>query len=80
MILYVIYIEPLLVTLEAELSGFEMGSMVQSNANDFQPWVQKTEAFCDDVNLVTNNDNDFLVANEIIEKFEKSSGATIEKK
>ena len=75
MILYVIYIEPLLVALEAELSGFKMGRLVRTEACSFQPWVQKTEAFCDDVNLVTNNDNDFVVANEVIEKFENSSGA-----
>ena len=45
MILYVIYIEPLLMALEAELSGFKMGNMVHTGVFNFHPWVQKTEAF-----------------------------------
>ena len=66
MILFIIYIEPLLITLEEELSGFRMGSL-----------VQKTESFCDDVNVVTNNLLDFVITDEVVGMFEKSSGAIL---
>ena len=66
MILFIIYIEPLLIALEEELSGFKMG-----------PLVQKTESFCDDVNVVTNNLQDFQITNEVVLKFELSSGAIL---
>ena len=43
MILYIIYIEPLLLTLEKSLTGLRLPSVRQT-----------LEAYCDDINVLTN--------------------------
>ena len=44
MLLYIIYIEPLLLTLERKITGLKVANI-----------EQKLEAYCDDVNLTTGN-------------------------
>merc|ERR1711867_122064 len=50
MLLYIIYIEPLLWTLEKKISGLRVKNI-----------VQKLEAYCDDVNITTEKLEDFEV-------------------
>ena len=38
---------------------------------------QKVESFCDDINLVTDDLNDFQVVENVISRFEKPSGAIL---
>ena len=66
MLLYILYIEPLLVALQAETIVFSMLSL-----------VQKVEGFCNDVNLITNDESDFHVVEEVVTKFERPSGAIL---
>ena len=48
MILYIIYFEPLLINLEKSLSGLKLSTVRQT-----------LEAYCDDINIVTNHLEDF---------------------
>ena len=66
MILYIIYIEPLLLYLERVLVGIKVASIPQC-----------IEAYCDDVNILTNSMTDFLVIDEAVRKFEAVSGAIL---
>ena len=82
MILYIIYMEPFLITLESQLSGYKIGCPVQNSRSPSLSQFsisedQKVEAFCDDVNAVTNNLNDFYVIDDVVSKFELSSGAIL---
>ena len=66
MLLYIIYVEPLLVALERSLTGLRMA------------YVRQTlEAFCDDINLLTDDLGDFSRMDEEVVKFEKISGAIL---
>ena len=66
MILYIIYVEPLLINLEKSLSGLKLASVRQT-----------LEAYCDDINIVTDDLEDFTrMENKIIE-FEQISGAIL---
>ena len=51
MLLYIVYVEPLLNSLEKKLSGIQF--------NDPFPTKEVTEAYCDDINIITNDLNDF---------------------
>ena len=66
MILYLIYIEPLLVKLGNLLKGFRMPDFNEVD-NDF----------CDDVEIVIEDENDLLQAVEIFGKFGEVSGAKL---
>ena len=66
MLLYIIYIEPLLVYLERVAVGLKVAGIPQS-----------IEAYCDDVNVLTNNLSDFLVVDLAVRKFEAVSGAIL---
>ena len=66
MLLYILYIEPLLLILEAKMTGLRLKHI-----------SQKIEAFCDDVNLLTSDLKDFQIIEDIISKFEVSSGALL---
>ena len=66
MLLYLIYIEPLLVKLGKELKGFKMPDFTEVD-NDY----------CDDVEIVIEEENDLLVAVEIFRKFGELSGAKL---
>ena len=66
MILYIIYIEPLLHALERSLVGLRLAAVRQT-----------LEAYCDDINLLTDDVLDFGRMSEEIVKFEKFSGALL---
>ena len=64
MLLYILYIEPLLIALEKRITGLQVAGIGKS-----------LEAYCDDVNVVTDNLGDLDVVSEVVGKFEKVSGA-----
>ena len=66
MLLYIIYIEPLLLALEKRMKGINVAGIEKS-----------LEAYCDDINVVTDNLGDFDVVATVIKKFEKVSGAIL---
>ena len=66
MILYIIYIEPLLLHLERSLVGVDINGI-----------PEVLESFCDDVNIVTEHTEDLLKADVIVSNFEKMSGAIL---
>ena len=66
MVLYVLYIEPLLLRLRNELDGIKIAML-----------DQKDEDFCDDINICSENENDLVKADKIICEFESVSGALL---
>ena len=66
MLLYLIYIEPLLVKLGNELQGLH-----------FPNFPEVDEDYCDDVELLIESDEDLIKANDIFEKFESFAGAIL---
>ena len=66
MLLYIIYIEPLLLYLERVTVGLRVAGIPQS-----------IEAYCDDVNILTDRLSDFLVVDLAVRKFEAVSGAIL---
>ena len=69
MLLYIVYVEPFLVAVERCLSGLQLrGPSLEFSA---------VKAYCDDVNILTDNDEDFPKINQEIENFEKVSGAIL---
>ena len=73
MILYIIYVEPLLLHLEKNLQGLS----IQAQGQTGLVCQQVVEAFCDDVNILTENCNDLLKVEDSIRKFEDMSGAIL---
>ena len=67
MILYIIYIEPLLLYLERVAVGLRLDVNIP----------QCIEAYCDDINILTNSLSDFLVVDMAVKKFEAVSGAIL---
>ena len=68
MLLYILYIEPLLVYIEKRVLGYRI--------NNLQP-QQSLEAYCDDVNIVTSNLEDLNVVDRAVCEFEVCSGAIL---
>ena len=66
MILYLIYVEPLLVKLGELLKGFHMANFNEVD-NDF----------CDDVELMIEDKNDLILANDIFTQFGSISGVLL---
>ena len=66
MLLYILYIEPLLLALEKRMAGIKVTGIGKS-----------LEAYCDDINVTTDNLGDFAIVAKVIEKFEKVSGAIL---
>ena len=66
MLLYILYIEPLLWTLERKITGLRVDII-----------EQKLEAYCDDVNILTDKLEDFDVIDKVVKSFEKVSGAIL---
>ena len=64
--LYTIYMEPLLVNLEAECKGIRIGDSAELD-----------EPYADDVEVLVDDDKDFVKVNQIFEKFESLSGAVL---
>ena len=66
MLLYIIYVEPLLIVLEKSLTGPRL------------PNVQEVlESYCDDLNVMTDDPDDFLKLSSTVDQFEKVSGAIL---
>ena len=72
MILYIIYIEPLLLYLERHLNGLEV-----ARGPNVVGIRQVLEAYCDDVNIFTSSYDDLVKASDVIAKFEAISGAIL---
>ena len=66
MLLYIVYIEPLLIYIEGRIAGLSIPNI--------QPSL---DAYCDDVNVVTETIADLVVVNEAVKKFESLSGAIL---
>ena len=66
MILYIIYIEPLLMMIKKMTWGLAVSTL-----------TQRDEDFCDDVNFLGEKLSDILVIDEIFSKFEMISGAIL---
>ena len=64
MLLYILYIEPLLWTLEKKIGGLRVNNI-----------EQKLEAYCDDVNITTDKLEDFEVIGNVVGRFEKVSNS-----
>ena len=66
MLLYIIYVESFLLALERTLTGLRL------------PAVRQTlEAYCDDINLLTDDLEDFVRMAEEVDRFELFSGAIL---
>ena len=66
MILFIIYIEPFLRFLERKLKGLQLFGL-----------TQLVEAYCDDVNILTDSEDDILEVDTAVSKFEAMSGALL---
>ena len=66
MLLYILYVEPLLVHLEKKLTGLRL-----------QHVREVLEAYCDDLNILTDDPEDFHVMSEVVTQFEQFSGAIL---
>ena len=66
MILYIIYIEPLLMMIKRMTVGLNVAFV-----------SQKDEDFCDDVNFLGERISDLIVIDEIFANFEQVSGAIL---
>ena len=66
MILYILYIEPLLVYIGKHVVGLRMKNVKQS-----------IESYCDDLNLITGDMEDIRKVDESVTKFEAVSGAIL---
>ena len=64
--LYTIYMEPLLVNLEAVCKGIRIGDCTELD-----------EPYADDVEVLVDDDSDFEKVNKVFEKFESLSGAVL---
>ena len=73
MILYIIYVEPLLVYIENRIVGILLPCTLYSR----QISKQVVECYCDDLNVITQSDNDFVIIDECVKKFEKVSGSIL---
>ena len=72
MILYIIYVEPLLIALERNLQGLRLPRLCNSPLT-----AEILEAYCDDINIITSTLDDFAKLIDIIEIFERYSGAIL---
>ena len=67
MLLYIIYIEPLLLLISKLTRGLFISSVV----------VQKDEDYCDDLNFLSEHESDLLVIENTFTRFEAVSGALL---
>ena len=72
MVLYILYVEPLLVYIENRITGLSFPSP-RGSFLDFE----KDEAYCDDLNVVTEDVNDLIIVDQAVGKFESLSGALL---
>ena len=79
MLLFILYIEPMLLCLQDVVSGFALVAPLrgQSPRRLVQGAVEKLEGFVDDTTVIVTNDQEFLNVNDIIARFERLSGAIL---
>ena len=73
MILYIIFIEPLLLCLEKSLTGLRFDASSLNNRSI----TQILESYCDDINVITEDLNDIAKVEIIVSRFEAMSGAIL---
>ena len=66
MLLYILYVEPLLLYLERNLQGINISGI-----------HQKGESYCDDVNVMTEHLEDIVKVDHAVQEFEEFSGAIL---
>ena len=59
MLLYIIYVEPLLLLLEKSISGLHIRDGL----------YQKLEAYCDDIQIMSNDEDDLVIIDRVFSKF-----------
>ena len=75
MLLFIIYIEPLLIYIERRAKGLPLlRPLASPSGNEV---VQCVEAYCDDLNVITDNDSDLLLVDCAGRKFEALSGTIL---
>ena len=66
MLLYIFYIEPLLLKIHRETVGLQLATV-----------VQKDEDYCDDLNFLSESEEDLKIIENVFVKFEDVSGAIL---
>ena len=66
MLLYIIYIEPLLLMIRRKARGLSISF-----------FVQKDDDYCDDLNLLSESEDDLIKIDDAFVKFENISGAIL---
>ena len=79
MILYIIFIEPLLLRLEEVTSGVVLKGRLTNTPDSplINGVAEEQESFVDDVEALCSTDEDFVKLDECVTKFEKVSGAIL---
>ena len=79
MVLFILYIEPLLLRLEEVCSGVILTARLEKKMR--APLVdgvkEDLEGFVDDTEIICSSDADFIAVDECVAKFEKISGAIL---
>ena len=73
MILYIIYIEPLLMYIQKHVAGLSLPGTVTGHLHI----DQSVEAYCNDLNVITEDDNDLMIIDNAVQDFEIMSGAIL---
>ena len=73
MLLYILYIEPLLIYIEKRVSGLQALVPLRSGI----PAANSVESYCDDVNIITSKVQDLEIIDMAVKKFETLSGAIL---
>ena len=79
MILFIIYMEPLLLRISEVSSGITLNARLSRTADAPQvpSLVETDESFVDDVDIFCSSDDDFIQIDKCFERFEQVSGAIL---
>ena len=73
MILYIIFVEPLLIYIEHRVAGLTLPSPISGSFSQ----NQSVEAYCDDLNILSQSDTDLIIVDNAVRMFESVSGAIL---
>ena len=73
MILYIIFVEPLLIYIEHRVAGLTLPSPISGSFSQ----NQSVEAYCDDLNILSQSDTDLIIVDNAVRLFESVSGAIL---
>ena len=73
MILYIIFVEPLLTFIERRVTGLALPSPITGSFS----LNQSVEAYCDDLNMLTQSESDLVIVDNAVRMFESVSGAIL---